>query len=91
MSHMDDIRSELFGEMSDAQRARQIINQNASMAAAQLVDLAVNGVSERTRLSASGMILDRVLGPVGKDEQQDALQDFIEGIASLARGSASDG
>jgi hypothetical protein len=88
---MDDIRSELFGEMSDAQRARQIINQNASMAAAQLVDLAVNGVSERTRLSASGMILDRVLGPVGKDEQQDALQDFIEGIASLARGSASDG
>lgn len=86
---MAEIESELFGEATNSQRARQMLDRNAVMAAATLVDLAQNGTSERTRLSASQEILNRVLGPVGKDDAQDALGDFLSGIEKLAGKKAS--
>lgn len=82
---MAEIEAELFGEATNSQRARTMLDRNAVMAAATLVDLAQNGQSERIRLSASQEILNRVLGPAGKDDQADALGDFLEGITALAK------
>jgi hypothetical protein len=81
---MAEIEKDLFGEATEAQRARQLLTKNAVMAASQLVDLAQNGQSERTRLTASQEILNRVLGPIGKDDQSDSLSEFLEGITKLA-------
>lgn len=81
---MAEIEAELFGEATNAQRARTLLDRNVQMAAMQLIDLAANGSSERIRLSASTEILNRVLGPAGKDDQADSLMEFIEGIQKLA-------
>jgi len=83
---MDELDRELFGESTPASRARSILTNAVPMAAATLVDLASNGTSERTRLSAADAILNRVLGPVGKDEAQDTLADFLKSIEHIAQG-----
>ena len=82
---MAEIEKELFGEATNAQRAKRILDSGATQAAATLVDLAANGMSERTRLSAAGMILDRVIGPAGKDQQEDSLAEFLASIHKLAQ------
>jgi hypothetical protein len=83
---MAEIEKELFGEQTNAQRARRVLDNSAVHAAAQLVNLATNSSNERIRLSASTEILNRVLGPAGKDDQQDSLVDFLKGIQTLASG-----
>jgi hypothetical protein len=81
---MDEIRRDLFGEATPGQRAKQLLEQNVVLAAANIVDLAMNSSNERIRLTANQAILDRVVGPVGRDEQQDSLVDFLQGIQALA-------
>jgi hypothetical protein len=82
---MAEIESELFGEATDGQKAKRILNQAAVRAASTVADLATNGTSERIRLQASEVILNRVLGPAGKDDQADTLQEFLTSIEKLAR------
>lgn len=92
MTHDDpmaEIDRELFGEATNAQKAKRVLDSGAVQAAATLVDLAQNGMSERTRLSAAGMILDRVIGPAGKDQQEDSLADFLASIHHLAQANKS--
>jgi hypothetical protein len=82
---MAQIEQELFGEATNGQKAKRILDSAAVQAAATVADLAVNGQSERIRLQASGIILDRVIGPAGKDDAQDTLQEFLESIGKLAK------
>lgn len=84
---MAQIESELFGEATNGQRAKRILDGGAVMAAATIVDLARNGQSERIRLTASQEILNRIVGPVGKDDAQDTLQEFLQSISTLAKQS----
>ena len=81
----DEIRADLFGEMTDAQKAKKILSANASMAAAQIVDLAQNSTNERIRLTASQEILNRVVGPVGKEDTESALDEFVRSMTALSR------
>jgi hypothetical protein len=82
---MAEIEKEIFGEETHAQKAKRILTTNTPFAAAQIVNLAMNGSSDRIRLEASKTILDRTLGPVGKDTQEDVLNDFLEGIQKLSK------
>lgn len=84
---MEEINRELFGESTMKQKVNRVLEAGALEAAKTLVELATDGINERTRLSAAGMILDRVVGPVGKEETQDSLMDFMKGIEALAKGS----
>jgi hypothetical protein len=86
---MAEIEADLFGEATNTQKARRLLDNHVVMAAAQLVDLAQNGSSERIRLSAAESILNRVCGPAGKDDQQDSLVDFLQGIQTIANGSGN--
>lgn len=82
---MEAIEAELFGEMTQKQRAQRVLDVQATMAANTLVDLAANSPNDRIRLSAAEAILNRTLGPVGKEEQQDVLDDFMKGMQALAK------
>ncbi len=84
---MAEIERELFGEQTNGMRAKSILDDGAVMAAATIVDLARNSMSERIRLTASQEILNRVVGPVGRDEASDTLQDFLKSIHVLAQDS----
>jgi hypothetical protein len=83
----DEIRADLFGEMTDAQKAKKILNANARMAAAQIVDLAQNSTNERIRLTASQEILNRVVGPVGKEDTNSALDEFVQAMTAMSQGN----
>lgn len=76
------------GDESSLQRTKRIFEENAPFAASAIIDLMHNAPNDNTRLRAAGYIVDRVLGPVGKEEQQDALKDFLDGIESLANGNS---
>lgn len=81
---MDGIEKDLYGDETPAMRTKRIFDTNAPFAAAQIVDLAVNATSDSVRLRASQYVVDRVLGPVGRDDQQDALNEFLGGIERIA-------
>ena len=82
--HMADFEADLFGNEGPAQKTKRIFDTNAPFAAAQIVDLATNATNDGVRLRASQYIVDRVLGPVGKDDQEDALNEFLRGIEKIA-------
>lgn len=84
---MAEIERDLFGESTTKSRVNQILEAGAVEAARTLVELAGDGTSERIRLAASQQILDRVVGPAGKEENGDSLLDFMKGIQKLAQGS----
>jgi hypothetical protein len=69
--------------------SRWFPEENAPFAAAAIIDLVHNAGNDNTRLRAAQYVVDRVLGPVGKEEQQDALADFLSGIERLANGASS--
>jgi hypothetical protein len=73
------------GETSEVQTMR-IFKENAPFAAAQIIDLCTNAASDSIKLRAATYVVDRVLGPVGKEEQKDKLTEFLEGIEALANG-----
>jgi hypothetical protein len=82
---MTEIERELFGEMTTKQKAQRVLDLQAGMAAQTLVELAIGSPNDRIRLSAAEAILNRTLGPVGKEEQQDVLDDFMKGMQALAK------
>jgi hypothetical protein len=84
---MAEIERDLFGEGTTKSRVNRILEQGAIQAARTLVELADDGSSERIRLAASQQILDRVVGPAGKEEAGDNLLEFMEGIRHLAQAS----
>ncbi len=87
---MADIERELYGEETHAVRTKRIFDTNGPFAAAQIIDLCRNGANDAVKLRAASYVVDRVLGPVGKDDQQDALNEFLAGIEKLANQRTSD-
>lgn len=81
---MKDFEADLYGNEGPAQRTKRIFDSNAPFAAAQIVDLATNGSNEGVRLRASQYVVDRVLGPLGKDDNEEALNEFLRGIEKIA-------
>lgn len=66
--------------------ARDLIDREAPFAAARLIDIAKNSANDNTRLRANQEILARAIGPVGSDDKQGALDEFLEGIERIANG-----
>lgn len=87
---MAEFNKELYGEETPASRTKRIFDQGGPFAAAQIIDLVHNSPSDSIKLRAAQYVVDRVLGPVGKDEQQDALQEFLQGIEKLANSNNRD-
>jgi hypothetical protein len=85
---MAGIEKDLFGEETSSQRTKRMFDTNGPFAAAQIIDLAANSASDSIRLRASQYVVDRVLGPTGKESQEDVLNEFLEGISKLAGQSA---
>ncbi len=75
------------GEENPRERATRVFEENAPFAAAAIIDLVHNAANDNTKLRAAQYVVDRVLGPVGKEEQTDALDEFLKGIEKLANGS----
>ena len=73
---------------SPAARTKRIFEENAPFAAAAVIDMVHNASSETVRLRAATYVVDRVIGPVGKEEQEDALAGFLNGIEKLANGAS---
>jgi hypothetical protein len=48
---------------------QRLFRENAASVAMQMVHIATRGTSERIRLDAGKYIIDRVLGPVGKQNE----------------------
>jgi hypothetical protein len=74
------------GDESPKVRASRIFEENAPFAAAAIIDLVHNATSDSIRLRASQYVVDRVLGPLGKEEQQDTLSEFLKGLEGMANG-----
>jgi hypothetical protein len=74
------------GEENPKERASRIFDEGAPFAAAAIIDLVHNSDNDNTRLRAAQYVVDRVLGPVGKEEQTDALDEFLKDIANIANG-----
>jgi hypothetical protein len=87
---MADIERELWGEQTSAQRTKNIFDIAGPKAAAEIVDIMHNATNDNVRLRAAQEVVNRVLGPVGKEEQQDAIADFLKGIEHLAKESERD-
>lgn len=81
---MAEIERELYGDDTPAVRTKKIFENSSAMAAHTIIDLVANGANDSIRLRAASYVVDRVLGPVGKDDQQDALNEFLSGIEKLA-------
>jgi hypothetical protein len=81
---MAGFEADLYGNESPTVKTKRIFDQSAPFAAAGIVDMALHGSSESVRLKASQYVVDRVLGPVGKDDSEDALDKFLSGIEKLA-------
>jgi len=74
------------GDEPPRERAARIFEENAPFAAAAIIDLCHNATSDNTRLRAAQYVVDRVLGPVGREEQADILAEFLSSIEGLANG-----
>jgi len=74
------------GEEDPRKRTQRIFEENAPFAAAAIIDLVHNATSDSIRLRAAQYVTDRVLGPLGREEQQDALNEFLKGIEGMANG-----
>jgi len=74
------------GDEPPKERAQRIFDENAPFAAAAIIDLVHNATSDSIRLRAAQYVTDRVLGPVGREEQQDVLNEFLKGIEGMANG-----
>jgi hypothetical protein len=81
---MAAFEADLYGPEGHVGRTKRIFEQSAPFAAKQIVDLATNGSSDAVRLRASQYVVDRVLGPLGKEEQEDALDTFLKGMEKIA-------
>jgi len=80
---------DLFGGEGETagQRTKRLFDENAPFAAAAIIDLVHNAGNDNTKLRAATYVVDRVLGPVGKDDQEQALNEFLKGIEALANGA----
>lgn len=83
---MADIEQELYGDGDSVSRTKRIFEMAGPRAAWKIVDLAENGSTDHIKLRASQYVVDRILGPVGRDENQDVLHEFLEGIEKIANG-----
>lgn len=81
---------DLFGgpDETAGQRTKRLFEEAAPFAAAAIIDLVNNAGNDNTKLRAATYVVDRVLGPVGKDDQENALNEFLAGIEALANGSS---
>jgi hypothetical protein len=52
---------------SEEALTQRLFKENSARVAMSLVDIALRGASERIRLDAGKNVIDRVLGPVGKE------------------------
>jgi hypothetical protein len=76
------------GEENPKIRTQRLFEENAPFAAAAIIDLVHNATSDSIRLRSAQYVVDRVLGPLGREEQQDVLQEFLKGIEGMANGSS---
>lgn len=67
---------EVLGLTPQAQ-ALQILKDNAPYAASSIVHLALYGDNERTRLAAAQYVVDRNLGRIGDEKQDNTTDDPI--------------
>lgn len=83
-------------EESNEALTHRLFKENSPLVAMQIVHIALNGTSERLKLDAGKYIVDRVLGPTGKetyraDSPLDAMvrqmQEDAESAANKAYGS----
>jgi hypothetical protein len=82
---VDDLNeSAMFSETTE-QAASRIIREGAPFAATTIVNLASDdAVSPTVRLNAAKYIIDRNLGPVGKDTAVDELESFLNELQDVA-------
>lgn len=57
----------LHPEESQEQLSQRLFKENAPNVAMQIVHIALNGTSERLKLDAGKYVIDRVLGPLGRE------------------------
>jgi hypothetical protein len=74
---------------TNIERCKRLLDENAPFAVLEVLDLMKNSTSDTVRLRAASTVLDRTLGPVGKDDQESALDIFIKGMSDLANGKTS--
>ena len=86
MADSKELEDLFAGEEDPKARTQRIFTENAPFAAAAIIDLIHNATSDSIRLRAAQYVTDRVLGPVGKEEQSDVLKEFLAGIEGLANG-----
>lgn len=82
---------DIFGGESESPklRAQRIFEENAPFAATAIIDIMNSATSDAVRLRAAQHVVDRVIGPVGKEEQEDALDKFLKGMEALANGKGT--
>jgi hypothetical protein len=77
------------GDETNLDRCKRLLDENAPFAVLEVIDLMKNSTSDTVRLRSAQTILDRTLGPVGKDDQESALDAFIKGMSDLANGKSA--
>jgi hypothetical protein len=82
---VNDFEETDFFHETHEQAASRIIREAAPFAATAISELVNDSsISPSVRLAASKYVTDRVLGPVGKDQETDRLEEFFEEIAREA-------
>jgi hypothetical protein len=81
---------DLFGgkDETNEHRAQRLLTESAPFAAAAVIDVMNTSMNDNTRLRAAQEILARTLGPIGRDDQDGALDSFIRGLEKMANGGS---
>jgi hypothetical protein len=72
-------------------RAKRLLRQNVDGAASVLIEIALHGSSEKLRMDAAKVILDRVLGPVANvqaETNDSPLEQLFAQLDAVAHGSS---
>ena len=86
----NDLESELYHEEDPVQRAQRFLKEAAPFAAATISNMCTDDtIAPTVRLRAAQYVIDRNLGPVGKEDgKEDLLESFLEELQDVANGKA---
>jgi hypothetical protein len=85
MGSMDELNEQALFNETPEQAASRIIREGAPFAATAIVTMAADdSISPTVRLNAAKYIIDRNLGPVGKDPEQSELEAFLSELQDVA-------
>lgn len=76
----NSLEKAVYGDETEYEMAQRIFKQAAPNAAKAIVDIALNGISERTKLQAATYVVERLMGKVPDAGSAGAGNDILANV-----------